>query len=942
MALLLYNSGRAFLLHWAQTEDKDALEKALIVTRQSVECTPEGDDGLANRLCSLGACAFAMFKHTNRMEDLDNGIDAFRRAAQLVPNNHPTQSSSRALLYLQDIDAVLSASRKTAATGTDESGHNAWALYHLGNQLDFKYVNTGNVECLHEAIQACSKALDLPHEDNVIRAKVFALRGKCLRESFEHTGDVAELERAVADCKLAAKIMSEDHHALPGILQRLAFSFQEQYQLSGEMMCLQKAIKTAHRSLRLASIYGHAMSKFLSTLGGILLRRYSATLRLRDLDDAIHALCESLKNEAQMPRVVSATNMDILASCLGTRYHRSGDQRDLEGAEYASRQAVEVAPANHAGLPAYLANLGSYLMDRFQATRKPNYLKESMHTFARALDQVRSPLHAQLCLGVMAGCRRIVYMITQNDEHLEAAIKICRKSIAVLSTESDIIANSQDELALLQCQNPDDQGEALGLSLQVWNSLRASPFGRVKAASSAIKIYIDQSNLEKAYTLVIAAINVIPLVHNRSLTLQDQQEVVQVFSGLATDAFSLALRTKRPLLEALDLLERGRGVILSLLMNDRSDTVKRRKTHPAKYRFGSLSVAQGGPEAPAENVQFSPAVDSSEKRITEEEVKAGAARGRIIIVNITSVGSDALILSSTGLKVIHLRGLDSDEVRDWIKKDMTATSGNRGANNKAYLRFLSWLWRVCIKPILNELEYKVHDSPEEMPRAWWIGTGLASSFPFHAAGNHLTEPNESTNSRPLSDQEIHRPKLLTVSMATTPGADDLDVGNYVHAECLSQPDADTVKSRLSGCHIAHFACHGVSEPRDPSQSGLLFQTVVGSLCDIDCSQGQIAYLSACSTAENRSRWLVDEVLHVVSGFQVAGFRNVIGCLWPADDTVCAEIAKPFYSELCRGGKMECNDGAVSLALHKAVLKISRSPQYCKWPLHWAQYVHFGT
>lgn len=1020
MALLLYNSGKAYLLHWAQTEDRDALEKAIIVTRQSVECTPEGDDGLANRLRSLGACAFAMFKHTDRMEDLDNGIDAFRRAAQLVPNNHPTQSNSSALLRnallvrfqaqgnLQDIDSVLSASREAAAAGAGENDHDAWALYHLGSQLDFKYVNTGDVDCLHEAIQVCSQALDRPGEDHVICAKILALRGQCLRELFEHTGDISELERAITDCKQAAEIMPEDHHALPGILQRLAFSSQEQYQLSGEIKYLEEAIKIAHRSLSLASIYGHEMSKFLSTLGGILLRRYSATLRLRDLDDAIKALRKSLENESQMPKVVTATNLDILASCLGTRYRRSGDQRDLQGAEHASRQAVEIAPASHAGLPAILSNLGRYLMELFQATREPNYLEESMQTFTCALDRVRSPLHAQLCLGVMAGCRRIMYMITHNDEHLEAAIEICRKSIAALPTETDILADCQDELALLlHCQNSDDQEEALGLSLQVWNSLRASPFGRIRAANRAVTIYIEQSNLEKAYALATAAIDVLPLVHNQSLTLQDQQEVVQVFSGLATYAFSLALRTKRSPIEALDLLERGRGVILRLLMNDRSDLFKRRNTqlglsaeveiplyemhsptvslcsgNAANYHFDSQR-AQGGSEAPTEDIHCSPTVDSSEKRVTEEEVKEGAARGRVIIVNITSVGSDALVISSTGLKVIHLQGLDPDEARDWIKKDMTATSVNRGANNKAYLRFLSWLWRVCVKPVFDGLQYKVHDSPEDMPRVWWVGTGLASSFPFHAAGNHLTERNESANSRvlssytpslrallytrnrePLSDQATQCPKLLTVSMATTPGADDLDgvlaeivavtdtIGNYVHAECLSQPDADTVKRRLADCHIAHFACHGVSEPRDPSQSGLLLQTIgdspeqdrltVGSLYEIDCSQGQIAYLSACSTAENRSKWLVDEVLHVVSGFQVAGFRNVIGCLWPADDTVCAEVAKPFYSELCRGGKMEYNDGTVSLALHKAVLQISRSSQYRKRPLHWAQYVHFGA
>ncbi|KAK6835892.1 hypothetical protein RU639_002072 [Aspergillus parasiticus] len=180
-------------------------------------------------------------------------------------------------------------------------------------------------------------------------------------------------------------------------------------------------------------------------------------------------------------------------------------------------------------------------MDRFQATRELKYV-ESMQTFTRAFDQVRSPLYAQLCLGIMAGCRHIMYMITQNDEHLEAAIEICRKSIAALPTETDIFTDCQDELTLLlHCQNSDDQSEALGFSLQVWNSLRASPFGRMRAANRAVTIYIDQSNLEKAYALATAAIGVLPLVHNRSLTLQDQQEVVQVFSGLTIDAFSLEL-----------------------------------------------------------------------------------------------------------------------------------------------------------------------------------------------------------------------------------------------------------------------------------------------------------------------------------------------------------------------------------------------------------------
>lgn len=89
------------------------------------------------------------------------------------------------------------------------------------------------------------------------------------------------------------------------------------------------------------------------------------------------------------------------------------------------------------------------------------------------------------------------------------------------------------------------------------------------------------------------------------------------------------------------------------------------------------------------------------------------------------------------------------------------------------------------------------------------------------------------------------------------------------------------------------------------------------------------------------------MLQVVSGFQVAGFRHVVGCLWPSDDKVdkvCVEVAKSFhYSELGQGTDMKFSiEKAAALALHKAVVKVGESKGYRKRPLLWAQYVHFGA
>jgi CHAT domain-containing protein len=82
------------------------------------------------------------------------------------------------------------------------------------------------------------------------------------------------------------------------------------------------------------------------------------------------------------------------------------------------------------------------------------------------------------------------------------------------------------------------------------------------------------------------------------------------------------------------------------------------------------------------------------------------------------------------------------------------------------------------------------------------------------------------------DSWERRPLLLTVSMATTSGADalpgvdaevsvvEITIGNMVEIKKLDQPDARTVLDYLSTCSIVHFACHGISHPSDPFQSGL--------------------------------------------------------------------------------------------------------------------------
>ena len=111
-----------------------------------------------------------------------------------------------------------------------------------------------------------------------------------------------------------------------------------------------------------------------------------------------------------------------------------------------------------------------------------------------------------------------------------------------------------------------------------------------------------------------------------------------------------------------------------------------------------------------------------------------------------------------------------------------------------------------------------------------------------------------------------------------------------------------VLTELPDCDIAHFACHGRANAQDPSAGGLLVgpggesevqHLSITELLDLSYYRVRIAYLSACSTAENASTTLLDEAIYIATTFQLIGFPYVIGTLWEARDSIAPEIAEMF-------------------------------------------------
>ncbi|KAL0639497.1 hypothetical protein Q9L58_001526 [Maublancomyces gigas] len=149
---------------------------------------------------------------------------------------------------------------------------------------------------------------------------------------------------------------------------------------------------------------------------------------------------------------------------------------------------------------------------------------------------------------------------------------------------------------------------------------------------------------------------------------------------------------------------------------------------------------------------------------------------------------------------------------------------------------------------------------------------------------------------------------------------------------LDSPSTAQVLENLPDYHIIHLACHGISDGNRSSESHLLLhcsdnpptpeKITVAAISSFNLKNAQVAYLSACSTADNASSVLADESIHIASGFQLAGFSHVLATLWDSEDDACRLVAVEFYRKLY-GGQNEEGHRAVCTAFHYAVKELRK-------------------
>ncbi|PMD64851.1 uncharacterized protein K444DRAFT_554208 [Hyaloscypha bicolor E] len=448
--------------------------------------------------------------------------------------------------------------------------------------------------------------------------------------------------------------------------------------------------------------------------------------------------------------------------------------------------------------------------------------------------------------------------------------------------------------------------------------------------------------------------------------------------SVASNAAALALETDKDPMLALELLESGRGVIVASLQDLRADAYDLQAKHPlVAERFTRLQKELSTP-APSKVTTFfqlsggrevadTEQLDRRDQAVREfdsilEEIRQlpgfqsflgspndsdileAARGGPIAVINVSEIRCDAILVQRDRARSLRLPYLYLQDIK---KKGEGDDLGS--------IDILAWLWATIACPVLHALGFIQPPSTDsDLPRIWWIPTGPLSRFPLHAAGYHGKRSYKTVIDRVMSSYSCsikvvisgRRRRICTtspstpgqallVAMSQTSGYNTLrystdEVAN-VRDICKSMslktidfqnPHKRDILRNLPNCKVFHFAGHAYADASNPLNSQLyLHDWKDNPLCvsdllklNLNAHAPFLAYLSACGTGRVRDDSYLDESTHLISAFQLAGFRHVIGTLWDADDEWSVEMSRITYEGIHEGG---LTNGSVCRGLHNA-------------------------
>jgi tetratricopeptide (TPR) repeat protein len=799
LAMFLHGLGTKLGARFDLSGNVKGLYDARQKLEQALQLISENNIDFAAYSTNLGKCFEMQLDQSKNPEDLAKATQMTERALASIPENHPDlgttlihhvnkvvkkfvwTGSSEAVGYIQEARALL----QRVPTSPENSAEYSEYLESLGNVLEKRFEQTENRDDLEQAIRNAREVLKMTPSGSVRKPAWLSNLGDKLERRFEEFGYKGDLEEAIG-LTLHALKMTPEHHIYRGAyLNSLGNQLERMFELTGKMECLEDAIQQAESAVKSVAESHIDLPAFLTHLGNKLQRRFEWTGNTENLKDAIFKVEQAADALTGGVIKLPSTMTDLLpgiwynlAKKLEMFYERTGDEDFLENAIFLAEETLVLFPMEHPARPMCLSSLARKLRMRALKTKTRDGLDRAVEKAEQAVKATSTgdPRRA-VRLQSLSGILRARFERFGDNEDSRRALSCADQAVKLTPT-----GHTNMSLFLLNYANclysspePNDRHQALGKFLESLESENGMPFDRLESAFRAIHL-LKHENPQLALQTARKALEIFPIVSTHSLSRGDLQTVVSAFAGLASDACALSLKLEEPPSRALELLESGRGVVTGLLLDNRRDISGLQAQYPEWAAMfdrlrtqmnlpisadEALDVATRRKRRLATGKEFQDCIRDirrlpGQKRFLmtppAEELQGVAEKGPIVIINISDMRSDAVIVSTSSIRPFLLPTLTSSETTWWLRQNLTKPENlsDIGRKNKKYSIFLSWLWTKCVQPLLRELGMHKPQFFSPLPRIWWIGEGVASFLPFHAAGEYTSGSTENMFHKAIS------------------------------------------------------------------------------------------------------------------------------------------------------------------------------------------------
>ena len=936
MSLNCLADGLSF--RYKQLRAMQDLDEIIDLGREALDLCPQGHPDRSMSLNNLADGLSARYNQLGATEDLDEAIVLDREALHLRTQGHPYRSMAlnnlavrlstryKLLGTMADLDEVIGLAREALRLCPQGHPDRSMSLNNLADGLFFRHKQLGAMRDLDEALVLDREALDLRPQGHPDRAMSLANLAVRLSTQYNHLGAMQDLDEAIVLVREAVDLRPQGHPDRARSLNNLALHLFSRYKQFGVMDDLHEAILLGRKAVDLLPEKHPDRTLSLNDLAVDLSARYKQLGAMEDLDEAISLAREALnlRPQGHPDRALSLNNLGV---ALSFRYNQLRARRDLDEAIVLDREALELRPQGHPDRPMSLNNFAVDLFSRYQHLGAIHDLDEA------------------ILLG-----REAFNLHLQGYPDWSASLDNLASYLCNRFTRSNQLQD-KEELFSLYAQ--------LAHVPQIMSSID------LFAARAWIRVAEDFQHP----SVLLAYETSLRLLVQHLAALPSLPQHLHIFknltSSLAVDAFSACLRNSAPA-HAVELLEQGRGVFWSQLsrlhspLDDLIGSGAAGKTLADEFTGLAVLIrnALNSPGADQHkrlcrlNLEIQRVVTSVRELpglsrfllpLLFSDLQRAASGGPVIIVNASKYSCDALIVFFDRDPVSIPLQITQENARALSTELHAITADAEGENvTRELALFLRKLWDKIVSPIANCLQ-TTHPSRS---RIWWCPTAEFSVLPLHAAGPYrkgqqnlpdlyissytptltaLIRARRRDPSNSATGQKhfiaIGKAKAASEHQLLSVGAQLDNIRQRVEGlttfTCIDGEESciSRVVEELGKNEWVHFACHGLPDREHPFESALALhdghftiQRVIG--CDL--KNPEFAYLSADHTTVG-DKDSPDEMIHLASAIQFAGFRSVIGTMWEVNNSAASKITSTFYKHMVDGsGRLDHTRAAFAL------------------------------